>query len=193
LRRAVALDPHLGDPPFTLGVLLWQTGRAAEAEQLFKEAIKRNKDSADAHYMLGTLLKTSGRADEALAEFREAVRLRPDSVEAHQSLAQVLQQKGDGPGANAAHREADRLARRKADGQASTFAVSVGRQKLKSGDRAAAIAHFREAIKLAPDNAEAHHALALALQQTGAVAEARQHFEQAHKLAPYLYPREDRQ
>ena len=43
--------------------------------------------------------------------------------------------------------------------------MSVGRQKLKSGDRAAAIAQF-EAIKPA-DNAEAHHALALALQQNG--------------------------
>jgi Flp pilus assembly protein TadD len=82
-----------------------------------------------------------------------------------------------------------------ADAQASAFALSVGRQKLKSGDQAAAIAQFREAIKLAPENAEAHHALAQALQQNGAGAEARQHFEQAHKLAPHLYPhpREERQ
>ena len=128
------------------------------------------------------------RADRrGLAEFKEAIRLRPDSIEAHQSLAQVLQQKGDAP-ARTRRAEADRLARRKADAQASAFAVSVGRQKLKSGDRAAAIAQFREAIELAPDNAEAHHALALALQQTGAGAEARQHFEEAHKLAPHLYP-----
>ena len=55
----------------------------------------------------------------------------------------MLQQKGDGPGANAARQEADRLARRKADAQASAFALSVGRQKLKSGDRAAAIAQFQ--------------------------------------------------
>ena len=105
----------------------------------------------------------------------------------------MLQQKGDGAGATAARQEADRLARRKADAQASAFALSVGRQKLKNGDRTAAIAQFREAIKLAADNADAHHALAQALQQTGAGAEARQHFDQAHKLAPHLYPREERQ
>jgi Flp pilus assembly protein TadD len=143
--------------------------------------------------MLGTLLRTGGRGDEAIAEFKDAIRLRPDSIEAHQSLAQVLQQKGDGSGAKAARHEADRLTRRKADAQASAFAVSVGRQKLKSGDRPAAIAQFREAIRLAPENADAHHALAQTLQQNGADAEARLHFEQAHKLAPHLYPREERQ
>ena len=70
--------------------------------------------------------------------------------------------------------------------------MSVGRQKLKAGDRPAAIAQFREAIRLAPDNADAHYALGVALQQAGAAAEAREHFEQARKLAPHLYPREGR-
>jgi Flp pilus assembly protein TadD len=107
-------------------------------------------------------------------------------AEAHLSLAQALQQRGDVDGARVARAEADRLNQRKADAQASAFALSAGQQKLKAGDHSAAIAQFREAIRLAHDNAQAHFALALALEQAGAATEARRHFEEAKRLAPYL-------
>jgi Flp pilus assembly protein TadD len=135
--------------------------------------------------MLATVLRQAGRADEALGELRAAIALRADLIEAHQSLAQMLTQRGDREGAALAQAEADRLTRKKADAQASAFALSVGRQKLKTGDRPGAIAQFREALRLADDNAEAHYALAQALTQAGAVAEARKHFEMARKLAPH--------
>ena len=89
--------------------------------------------------------------------------------------------------ARAALEEAERLNRRKADAQASTFAVSVGMEKLKAGNRGGAIEQFREAIRLAADNPQAHYQLALALGQT-APDEARRHFEDARRLAPYLRP-----
>ena len=88
-------------------------------------------------------------------------------------------------------REAERLNRKKADEQASTFAVGVGLEKLKTGDLAGAVAKLREAVRLAPDNAQAHYQLGLALQQTGARAEARTHFAEAQRLAPYLRPPPD--
>jgi Flp pilus assembly protein TadD len=185
LRRATALPASPPEAPFTLGVLLWQTGRGAEAEPWFREAVARRPESADAHYMLATVLRQTGKPDEALTELRAAIGLRADLIEAHQSLAQLLTQRGDEEGARRAQAEADRLTRRKADAQASAFALSVGRQKLKNGDRAGAIAQFREALRLADDNADAHYALAQALTQAGAVAEARKHFEMAKKLAPH--------
>ena len=183
LRHAIALDPRLGDAHFTLGVLLWQIGRTGDAERTFREAISTTPRSADAHYMLGTVLRQQGRSDEAIAEFRQAITFEPDLTEAHQSLAQALQQQGDAPAARIAQAEADRLNRRKADAQASTFAVSVGQEMLKRGDRAGAIAQFREAVRLDGDNAAAHQALAQALQQAGAVQEAKRHFDEARKLS----------
>ena len=107
-------------------------------------------------------------------------------AEAHQSLAQVLQQKGDPEGARLARSAADRLNRRKADAQASTFALGVGQQKLEAGDRKAAIAQFREAVRLDAGNPRAHVALALALDAAGEKTEARRHFDDAQRLAPYL-------
>ena len=136
--------------------------------------------------MLGTVLTQLGRPDEALRELRAAIALRADFVEAHQSLARLLAQRGDVEGSRQAQLEADRLTRQKADAQASAFALSVGKQKLASGARVEAIAKFREALRLASDNADAHYALALALEEAGSVAEARKHFEAAQKLAPHL-------
>ena len=85
-------------------------------------------------------------------------------------------------------REAERLNRKAAAAQASTFAVSVGKEKVKAGDYAGAIEKFREAIRLAADNPQAHYQLALALQHAGAAEEAKVHFADARRLLPGLRP-----
>jgi Flp pilus assembly protein TadD len=167
---------------------MWQTGRAEEASKLFRDALQRKPDFADAHYMLGTVLRQQGSLEEAVGHFRHTITYRPTSAEAHLSLGQTLQQLGRAGEAAASFAEAERLNRLKADAQASTFAVGVGLSRLKAGDIAGAIDRFREAIKLAPENPQAHYQLALALRRTGASAEARVHFEEARRLAPYLRP-----
>ena len=98
----------------------------------------------------------------------------------------MLGQAGQPAEAAAAMQEAERLNRRKADEQASAFAVAVGIQKLEAKDMAGAIERFREAIRLFPENARARYQLALALQRTGASTEARAQFAEARRLAPYL-------
>ena len=133
------------EAPFTLGVVLWQTGRADEAAEQFRNALARKPDYAEAHYMLGTVLKQQGALSQAVSSFRESLKFQPNSAEAHRSLGQTLKQLGQHDAAEAELAEADRLNQRTADAQASTFAVSVGVQKLKAGDRAGAIERFREA------------------------------------------------
>jgi Flp pilus assembly protein TadD len=188
LGRAAQLDPPLPEAPFTLGVVLWQTGRADEAVQQFLEALARKADYGDAHFMLGTILKQQGALAEAAARFRSAIKYRPTSAEAHRSLGQTLKQQGQEDAALSALAEADRLDRKTADAQASTFAVSVGVEKLSAGDYVGAIERFREALRLAADNPQAHYQLGLALRRTGARDEARSHFAEAHRLSPHLRP-----
>jgi Flp pilus assembly protein TadD len=78
------------------------------------------------------------------------------------------------------------------DRQAAAFAVDLGLRRKKENDLAGAVQSFREAVRLAPDLADAHYQLALALRKRGARQEARQHFAVAHRLAPYLVaPAED--
>jgi len=184
----MGLDPALPEPPYTLGVVLWQTGRAEEAAALFTEALARRAEYADAHYMLGTIFKQRGDADAALAEFRETIRINPVSAEAHTSLGQVLQTRHDAAGAAAAFAEAERLNKIRADGQAAVFAVNAGLERLKRNDLPGAIARFREAVRLDADNAHAHLQLARALRRAGAVAESRSELRIARRLAPHLKP-----
>jgi Flp pilus assembly protein TadD len=101
-------------------------------------------------------------------------------------LGQVLQRQGQAEAAAAAFAAADRINKRKMAAQASVFAVGVGRERLKKGDMDGAIAKFREAITLASDNYEAHYALGLALRARGESAAARDAFETARRLAPWL-------
>jgi Flp pilus assembly protein TadD len=138
--------------------------------------------------MLGTVLKQQGAASDAMAEFRAMIKYRPTSAEAHLSLGQMLRQAGQTEAAAAAFAEAERLNQKKTDAQGAIFAVGVGLQKLKAGDVAGAIEKLREAVRLAPDNPQAHYQLALAFQRAGAQAEAKLHFAEAQRLAPYLRP-----
>lgn len=52
------------------------------------------------------------------------------------------------------------------------------------GDRAAAMTHFRETVRLQPDHAAAHTALALHLMQDGQIEPALEHSGSAFSLAP---------
>jgi Flp pilus assembly protein TadD len=169
-------------------VVLWQTGRGDEAVALFTEALARRSQYAEAHYMLGTIFKQRGDLDAALAEFRQTIRLSPGSAEAHTSLGQVLNATHDPAGAASALAEAERLNKLKADTQASIFAVNAGVERLKHDDVAAALARFREAVRLAPDNAQAHYQLAIALRRTGALEQSRREFQMARRLSPFLKP-----
>jgi Flp pilus assembly protein TadD len=64
--------------------------------------------------------------------------------------------------------------------------MDLGKRRLGEGDVQGGVASLREAVQLAPDVAETHLQLALALERQGASTEALQHFEEARRLAPYL-------
>ena len=89
-------------------------------------------------------------------------------------------------GASAALAEAERLNAQKADEQAAAFALSRGADKLRQGDVRAAIVELKDAVRLAPHLARAHYQLALALRRQGAQADARAHFAEARRLAPWI-------
>jgi tetratricopeptide (TPR) repeat protein len=182
LRTAIQLDPSLPDAHYTLGVVLWQTGRAPEAIECFRAAADRKPDYAEAHYMAGTILKQQRNCRDAIVEFRKTIGYQPDLAEAWLSLGQCLRQASD-PAADAALAKAAELNKRKADSQAATFAFNAGLEKLKANDLAGAIERFREAVRLAPTMANAHRQLALALENTGNKEEARTHFAEARRLA----------
>jgi Flp pilus assembly protein TadD len=99
----------------------------------------------------------------------------------------MLQQQGDRDGASAAFETARALNEQKAAVQASTFAVGVGRARVKDGDVAGAIDQFERAVTLAPDNFEAHYELAKAYTRLHQKEAARKHLAEARRLAPRVW------
>ena len=47
-----------------------------------------------------------------------------------------------------------------------------------------AIGHYEQALRIKPDNAEAHYAVGIALEQTGMLQDAIGHYQQALRIKP---------
>lgn len=72
-----------------LGALMYQQGRRAEAEDLFRGAVMLNKKNALAHSALGTVLTAEGKHDEALEALNTAISLDPSDISAFVNRAEI--------------------------------------------------------------------------------------------------------
>jgi tetratricopeptide (TPR) repeat protein len=81
------------DAVFNQGIILWNTGKIAEAKVKFEEAIKLNANLAEAHYQLGMALLNEGKLTEAVTEFETYVKLAPDGQYATQAKGMIAQLK----------------------------------------------------------------------------------------------------
>lgn len=86
-REVEALEPGLGVPSHTMGMILETLGRPDEAAEMFKRAeadfralIQKKADDPAAHLNLGMLLNHLGRKEEARDHFREVLRLKPEML-----------------------------------------------------------------------------------------------------------------
>jgi serine/threonine-protein kinase len=195
--EAVRLQPDFAEAQRNLGVALKKAGRAAEALDALRAAVRLEPRSAEAHHSLGRLLNELKRPDEAAAELREAVRLDPDHALAQSLLAGLLCYQRDADGALRACAEALRVRPDLAEAhynrafalmqkQRGDEAIEAAQKAVRlrpdlaeahnllglllwqfRGDRAAAVACFREAVKRDPRLADAWANLGHALREGG--------------------------
>jgi arylsulfatase A-like enzyme/Flp pilus assembly protein TadD len=76
-RQAIAVDPALAKAHTTLGVALFRQGRAADALEEWKQAVKLDATEFDALYNLWLELAKAGRHEEARAYGEQYVRTAP--------------------------------------------------------------------------------------------------------------------
>ena len=187
LRRAVELGGTLAEAPFTLGVVLWQTGRPHEAIDMFRQAIARRADYDDAHYMLGTVLQQAGESEAALSEFR-----RGDSAAsflrrgAPQSRPAPAAARRCAPAPRRRSTKRGRLNQKKADVQASTFAVGVGRARAASGDVAVPSSSSSAPWRSRRRTSKRTTSSRRRSPSLGRPDAARTHLLEARRLAPHL-------
>jgi choline-sulfatase len=102
LQLADAIDPSRPEPAFARGDVLLALKRFDEAEQAYREGLRRAPDQAQGHHGLGLVAEQKGAREEAEQHFREALRLDPTfraSAEALQRLARApAETKSSAPG-----------------------------------------------------------------------------------------------
>jgi len=166
---------------YNLGLALKRQGKAAEAEQEFREAIRLKPNYAEAHNNLGNELASQGKLAEAIVEYREALRLKPGDDDFHYNLGSALLKQGDTEETIKEYHEASRLDPDKGTWD-SPVHLFIGVDLRRLGKLEEAETEFRKAIRLMPDNNWALEELAALLDQQGKRKEARGYWERALKL-----------
>ena len=196
IRRALAAKPgdpvYLGN----LGIALAGAGRHAEAAEAYREALAGDPSASGIAYNLGNALTEEYRFEEAAAAYRKAIELRPDYVAAWLNLGNALREKGAFDEALAAYgkvlelqpdhsggllnlgnlrRElgeptaARELLAKVTEREPANFRAwnNLGSTRRELGDLPGALAAYRRCLEIAPDHAEGHLNLAMALLAAG--------------------------
>jgi protein O-mannosyl-transferase len=93
-KRALKLDPDLGDVHNNLGWTLVKMGNYEEAYFHYTEAIRLSPGNPSAYNNLGLWLVGRGRLGEAVLKYKEALGLNPDFVATRKNLGLALSSLG---------------------------------------------------------------------------------------------------
>jgi len=150
------------------------TERAAAS---FAEAFKKDPKLAQAAINAGIALMAQQKLDEAKKTLQAALALQPVSAQAWYNLGLAQHASNELEPALASFQQAAKFDPRDAD---STYFEGVCYQELKQFDQAIEI--LRKALEINPLHASSEFALARALQRSGNIAEAKEHFKRFQHL-----------
>lgn len=176
-------DPNATQAYKSLGDVLLQLDRPAEAEQAYGQALTLRPQDPEALFGLGRLLYAQQRLPEAALASQLAIMVKPDHAQARVNLACVLLDLGRPAEAEATLREA--LAHNGGDADVH---FTLGLALEKTGRYVEAEAAYRETLKLSPNAVAAHINLGNVLQQSGRLHEAVSAYRQALALNPSVAP-----
>lgn len=89
------LSPGNAHFRYYLGEILIRQNRLADAEEVYRQAIRVDPKYAPLHYQLGKLLLRSNHPDLAAQETEKAISLDPDLAEAYYQLVQAYNRLGE--------------------------------------------------------------------------------------------------
>jgi tetratricopeptide (TPR) repeat protein len=155
-RAALRVQPDYAEAHVNLGSALAEGGQWAPAVTEYEAALRLDPRNAQADFELGNALSALGRAREAIPHYEAAVRAQPDNAEFRNNLGGALLE--------GAQRVDDAIAqfntalRLKPDSAETHTNLAVA--LADRGDRAEAVRHLEQALRLRPDYAFAREQLA---------------------------------
>lgn len=109
LERALELGDRSQPTRLYLAAAFWETGRAGEAEAIYRRLAEESPGAFLAVHQLGRLLLWQGRAAEAVPWLERAAGQRPAAADVAHDLARALDEAGEADEALAAYRRAIEL------------------------------------------------------------------------------------
>jgi Flp pilus assembly protein TadD len=157
LEQALRSDPRNGEFHSEYGYALERLGQKDEAGAEYATATRLSPKSGVVHYDYAMFLLRGGKIDQSIPEFQTALKHSPNHPEAHYHLGRAFFVKGDLEGAKVHYLETARL-----DPKAPVH-NGLGVVYMRLGQTSEAIAQFKEALRLRPDDADAAENLRFAV------------------------------
>jgi tetratricopeptide (TPR) repeat protein len=89
--RSRELDPRHVGARINLGRLHHDAGRLAQAERVYREALRECESDPTLFFNLGVLLEDTARHEEAIEVYQLAINMDPDFADAHFNLARLYE------------------------------------------------------------------------------------------------------
>jgi len=209
-RSLLASHPHEPELLYLNGVLCQQSGQYPEAQSFYERFLSTNPADAAAHYRLGVVLAAMKHTAEARLQIEKAISLGLDTPEAHFELANILRTLGEHDAAEqqfalyhqAGEAQANQaqltmeldpqqltrtLTRQMQAARAQAAAkAEQGAQAEAAGNLQQAIADYRDAVSIDPQEPLLDYKLAMVLEKIGDRAGERAALEQAVRIDPRI-------
>jgi tetratricopeptide (TPR) repeat protein len=156
-----------------------QSGRLAEAEEIYRQILVVEPDQADALHLLGVLAGQTGKPEMAIELLNRAIAARPDFADAHSNLGMLLRKNGRLDEALTAYRRALAIMPNNPLTHEAIGIILSLQQQIP-----AAAASYRSVLALAPQMASAWNGLGVALRSMGEFDEAAACFRRALAIRP---------
>jgi Flp pilus assembly protein TadD len=164
---------------FAKAVNRHESGRFAEAEDLYRSAIRINPNEVEPHYNLGVALAQLGRRQEAISAWRDALAIRPHYPRALNNLGMTLAELGQLGDAETALRTAVGTAP-----EISEIHSNLAGVLCQQGQWAEAEAEFHRALALHPAFPDAYNTMGTMLAEQRKLTQAIIAYRRALHLDP---------
>jgi eukaryotic-like serine/threonine-protein kinase len=164
----------------SLGVALAYSGKASDAAEEFRAAIRLKPDFGMPHHNLGSALERLGKLNEAEAAYREAARLRPQDGTTQAALAGLLAEHQNKVA------EAEQLYRTALASAPNDWVINAAYLELleTTGRLAAVAAEIHKRLLGEPDHALLHRIMGELLAQRQTWKEAEAEYRETIRLNP---------
>lgn len=173
--QSLATDKGLTEIYVPLGILYFQSGQIAKADDLLSKALASSPNDAETQFFLGLVRASQdNRTDEALNAFKKAASIDPTYAEAFFNAGEMYMRKGQAGPAITEYQKAIALKQNYLDA-----IVGLGQAYYEDKKYSDAIRELEKAAKLKNDNWETYSSLGDAYRQSGDFNKSESNYNQA--------------